>query len=79
MPIATSSWTTVAEGVFAGDKRQVLRIQPCSIDIDLIVLTFIIMETKRREQDGYADKYDATRDEEPQGDCGVDIGATGEL
>lgn len=79
MPIATSSWTTVAEGVFAGDKRQVLRIQPCSIDIDLIVLTFIIMETKRREKDGYADKYDATRDEEPQGDCGVDIGATGEL
>lgn len=77
-PIASSSWTTVAEGVFAGEKRQVLQIQPCSLDIDLVVLTFIIMETKRREKDGYIDKYDETPEEETQGDCGVDI-ATGEL
>lgn len=75
--IASSSWTVVAEGIFAGQKKQVLRIEPCSIDIDLIILTFIIMETKRREGDGYVDKYHILHDEEPQGECGVSAEADG--
>ena len=77
----------VTEGCFAGQKRKVLRIEPCSIDIDLIVLTFVIMESKRREKDGFVDKYYALNDEVPQGDSidlaefdtSVDGGAIGEL
>ncbi|KAF8968344.1 TonB box-containing protein [Flammula alnicola] len=68
--IASSICVLVSEGVFAGEKKQVLRIQPCSVDIDLVVLTFIIMEKKRRERDGYADAYSVAHDEEPQGDGG---------
>ncbi|KAF9484918.1 hypothetical protein BDN70DRAFT_824728 [Pholiota conissans] len=53
--IASSSWSTVTDGVFAGETKQVLRIHPCSIDIDLIMLTFVIMENKRREKYGHSD------------------------
>ncbi|PPQ67674.1 hypothetical protein CVT25_012702 [Psilocybe cyanescens] len=50
--IASSMSVLGTEGVFAGEKKQVLRIQPCTLDIDLIILTFIIMERKRREREG---------------------------
>ncbi|KAF8164020.1 TonB box-containing protein [Pholiota molesta] len=84
--IASSSSSIVNEGVFAGETKQMLRIQPCSIDIDLVVLTFIIMEKKRRERDGYADAQYVPY-EEVQGDGGgsgegeadAEAGVIGEL
>jgi len=36
------------EGVFAGQERSALRINLCSINIELIVLSFIMLEKKRR-------------------------------
>ncbi|RDB24128.1 Sterol regulatory element-binding protein cleavage-activating protein [Hypsizygus marmoreus] len=61
------------EGLFAGEKKSVLRIQPCSVDIDLVILSFMIMEKKRRDHAG-----DGTRlvdhDEDPQGDGGAEGG-----
>jgi len=36
------------EGVFAGQERSALRINPCLIDIELIVLSFVILEKQRR-------------------------------
>ncbi|KAF9025161.1 hypothetical protein BDZ89DRAFT_1183815 [Hymenopellis radicata] len=54
-----------AAGLFAGERKARIRIQPgCGVDYDLVVLTFIIMETKRRERMGDA----MARDEDPQGD-----------
>ncbi|KAF5331151.1 hypothetical protein D9619_006052 [Psilocybe cf. subviscida] len=67
--IASSNYTLVTEGVFAGEKKQNLLIQPSSVDIDLIILTFIIMECRRRERDGYG-LQQPVRDEEPHGDGG---------
>ncbi|KAH0584415.1 hypothetical protein J132_06711 [Termitomyces sp. J132] len=40
------------EGFFAGEKKTFLRIQPCSLDLDLLVLSFAVMEKKRRERAG---------------------------
>lgn len=52
-------------GLFAGERKARIRIQPgCAVDYDLVVLTFIIMETKRRERLGEA----MARDEDPLGD-----------
>ena len=36
------------EGVFAGQERSALRINPCLIDVALIVLSFVILEKQRR-------------------------------
>lgn len=40
------------DSLFAGEKRHILRIQPgpFNIDIDLVILTFIILESKRRDE-----------------------------
>ena len=70
------------EGLFAGEWKSVLQLNPCSVDIDLIVLTFIIIEKKRRERDG--DPVHLTpHDEDPLGDGGGsgegESGVVGEL
>ena len=77
-------FTTVRchEGLFAGEWKSVLQLNPCSVDIDLIVLTFIIIEKKRRERDG--DPIHLTpHDEDPMGDGGGsgegESGVVGEL
>jgi hypothetical protein len=62
------------EGAFSGEKREVLRIQACSIDIDLVVLTFILMEVERWERMGlYGPEIEC--EGEPAGDGGADEGA----
>lgn len=69
------------EGLFAGELKSVLRLNPCSVDIDLIVLTFIIIE-KKRERDGEPTHL-APHDEDPLGDGGGsgegESGMVGEL
>ncbi|KAI0059051.1 TonB box-containing protein [Artomyces pyxidatus] len=41
----------VHEGVFRGQRKASLLIDPlCAIDFDIIVLTFVIMEKKRRDK-----------------------------
>ena len=77
-------FTTVKcpEGLFAGEWKSVLQLNPCSVDIDLIVLTFIIIEKKRRERDG--DPVHLTpHDEDPLGEGGGsgegESGVVGEL
>ncbi|KAF8870693.1 hypothetical protein CPB84DRAFT_1692844 [Gymnopilus junonius] len=67
--IASSKDMFITDGPFAGERKRVLRIQPCALDIDLIVLTFIIMERLRRKQDG-DDVVEGACDEDPQGDGG---------
>jgi hypothetical protein len=69
--------TINAEGLFAGERKSALRIQPCSLDIDLIVLSFVVMEKKRRERTG--DGMEALpHDEDPQGEGCVSGDAAGE-
>ncbi|KAI0948728.1 hypothetical protein AcV7_009390 [Taiwanofungus camphoratus] len=40
----------VNDGFFRGQKKWYLRIQPSSLNTDMIVITFIIMERKRRDR-----------------------------
>jgi len=73
-------FTTVRchEGLFAGEWKSVLRLNPCSVDIVLIVLTIIIIERKRRERDG--DPIHLTpHDEDPLGDGGGSGEGVGEV
>ncbi|PPQ70912.1 hypothetical protein CVT24_009974 [Panaeolus cyanescens] len=74
--VACSMNVLSSEGFFAGENKEVLRIQPCSVDIDLIILTFVMMEIKRRRKYGGTFVEEALHDEEPQGEC--DGGGSGE-
>ncbi|KAG6850418.1 hypothetical protein H0H93_013643 [Arthromyces matolae] len=38
------------EGSFVGEKKSFLKIQPCSLDLDLLILSFAVMEKKRRDR-----------------------------
>jgi hypothetical protein len=43
----------VTEGVFKGQFKTCLRIHPsCTLDPDILVLTFVVMEKKRRDNLG---------------------------
>jgi hypothetical protein len=66
----------IQEGMFAGERRSYLRVQPCSVDIDLVVISFMIMEMKRRNQAGDGTMLIA-HDEDPQGDGGAGEGGGG--
>ncbi|KIL68544.1 hypothetical protein M378DRAFT_71320 [Amanita muscaria Koide BX008] len=66
----------VENGLFAGEKRGVLRIQPCALDIDLIILSFLIFAKKRRDS-GDGTKLTA-HDEDPQGEGAMSGGEAGE-
>jgi hypothetical protein len=53
----------VAKGVFKGQYKTCLRIHPsCALDPDILVLTFIVMEKKRR--DGLGDQVNVGADKE---------------
>ena len=40
----------VEEGFFRHQRKWYLQIQPTTLDIDMVVITFIIMEKKRRDK-----------------------------
>jgi hypothetical protein len=68
-----------SEGLYAGERKSRLRIQPgCSLDVELVVLSFLIMEKKRREKAGESSAMMIYHDEEPQGDgCADGDGGVG--
>jgi hypothetical protein len=67
--VARFTHNTLTEGLFAGERKSCLRVQPCSLDMDLVVLSFMIMEKKRRDHAGDGTRLTA-HDEDPQGDGG---------
>ncbi|PCH38414.1 hypothetical protein WOLCODRAFT_66498 [Wolfiporia cocos MD-104 SS10] len=48
--VARYTQDVVKEGFFRGEKKWYLRIQPATLDIDMVVVTFMIMEKKRRDK-----------------------------
>ena len=58
------------QGLFEGERKCCLRVQPCSVDIDLVVLSCLLMEKKRRDRAGDGTTL-AAHDEDPQGDGGA--------
>ncbi len=60
----------VKEGFFKGERKWCLHIEPTMLDIDIIVLTFIIMEKRRRDRVAAECMRDGDRDEDPaEGGC----------
>ncbi|KAJ3886686.1 MAG: TonB box-containing protein [Lentinula lateritia] len=76
--VACYSFAISKEGLYAGEKKSRLTIQPCSVELDLIVVSFLIMLKKRREKVGPAGDFAlCAHDEDPQGDGGGDGGSGG--
>ena len=48
--VARFAQETVAEGFFKAETKWCLQIQPTTLDIDLVVVTFLIMEKRRRDR-----------------------------
>ncbi|KAF4604215.1 hypothetical protein EYR40_001398 [Pleurotus pulmonarius] len=67
--IARCTVALVTHGVFAGEKKLRLTIHASvyKVNVDMIVLSFIILEKKRRDAGGDGTKL-AAHDEDPQGD-----------
>ncbi|KAI0737872.1 hypothetical protein C8Q80DRAFT_1114190 [Daedaleopsis nitida] len=57
----------VTEGFFRGERKWCLHVQPTTLDIDMVVLTFVIMEKRRRDR-VTADTKDAD-EEVAEGGC----------
>ncbi|KAJ3776135.1 TonB box-containing protein [Lentinula raphanica] len=72
--VACYSFALSKEGLYAGERKSRLKIQPCSVELDLIVVSFLIMLKKRREKLGTGALLSA-HDEDPQGDGGGDGGS----
>jgi hypothetical protein len=63
MAIYEHSPSHVARGVFKGQFKTCLRIHPsCTLDTDILVLTFVVMEKKRR--DSLGDQVNVATDKE---------------
>lgn len=59
--VARHTHEDVCEGYFCGERRWCLQLRPSALDIDLIILTFIILEKRRLDKaDGEVDS-----DEDP--------------
>ena len=71
--IARFAQETVKEGFFRGEGKWALKIRPTSLDIDLVVLTFIILEKRRRDTLKSASQKDVDR-EETSCESGVEVG-----
>ncbi|KAF7441135.1 hypothetical protein PC9H_001484 [Pleurotus ostreatus] len=67
--IARCTVALVTHGVFAGEKKLRLTIHASvyKVNVDMIVLSFIILEKKRRDAGGDGTRL-AAHDEDPQGD-----------
>ena len=72
--LAKYVYTSTHEGLYAGERKTRLRIQPlCSLDLDLVVISFIVMEKKRMDHVGQDARLE--HDEDPAGDGAGDGGA----
>ncbi|ESK94247.1 box-containing protein [Moniliophthora roreri MCA 2997] len=83
--IARYAYAQTDEGLYAGERKSRLRIHPFTstteagsreLDIDLIIISFLIMEKKRRDHKGLGSGLmEQDHDEDPQGDGGGDGGS----
>lgn len=65
---------TGTKHMFDGERKSCLRVQPnCSIDVDLVVMSFMIFEKKRRERLDEGAML-GLHDDDPVGEGGADGG-----
>lgn len=72
--IARYTRDVVSEGFFRGERKWLLQMEPGTLSVDIIVLTFIIMEKKRRDR--VADHMAIIKDDsdDPDDGIGAEIG-----
>ncbi|EJF62655.1 hypothetical protein DICSQDRAFT_146329 [Dichomitus squalens LYAD-421 SS1] len=68
---------TVTEGFFQGEKKWCLFIQPTNLDIDMIVVSFIIMEKRRRDRIAAEGMKTKNQDEDRAVEGGCETGGSG--
>ena len=74
--VARFTQELVKEGFFCGERKWCLQIEPTALDIDTIVLTFIIMEKRRRDRVSAECMRRGDRDEDPaEGGCEGGMGS----
>ena len=74
--VARFTQELVKEGFFCGERKWCLQIEPTTLDIDTIVLTFIIMEKRRRDRVSAECMRRGDRDEDPaEGGCEGGMGS----
>ena len=69
--VARFTQETVAEGFFEAEHKWCLQVEPTTLDIDMIVVTFIIMEKRWRDRvaaEGMKEKGRGD-DDVPEGGC----------
>ncbi|KAH9857595.1 hypothetical protein C2E23DRAFT_282379 [Lenzites betulinus] len=77
--IARFTQEVVREGFFHGERKWCLSIQPTTLDIDLIVLSFIIMEKRRRDRVAVEAMKDGCHDEDLPEGGGCEAGGGGAM
>ncbi|KAJ8482135.1 hypothetical protein ONZ51_g5564 [Trametes cubensis] len=75
--VARFSQELVTEGFFRGERKWCLQIQPTTLDIDMIVLTFIIMEKRRRDRVAVETMKSGDHDEDLAEGGGCEAGGGG--
>ncbi|TFK27428.1 hypothetical protein FA15DRAFT_212970 [Coprinopsis marcescibilis] len=75
--IAASARTFIQEGLYAGEVKPLLQINPdTSLDLDLLIMSFLIVENKRKSK--WRERYDGTYKHGPDDDPG-DGGSGGDM
>lgn len=60
--------------MFRGEHHWGLRIRPSNLDIDMIVLTFVVLEKRRHDKATEKEQQDVSRGEEPC-EGGIEMGS----
>ena len=69
----------VTEGFFRGQKKFCLAIEPTTLDIDVVVLSFLIMEKRRRERVTAESMKIRHQDEDTTAEGGCEAEMTGSV
>ena len=61
--------------MFRGEQHWGLRIRPSNLDIDMIVLTFVVLEKRRHDRVTEKEPHDASHGEEEPCEGGIEMGS----
>ncbi|EMD34404.1 hypothetical protein CERSUDRAFT_158863 [Gelatoporia subvermispora B] len=72
--VARFTQNVVTKGYFRGQRKWLLHTEPGTLNVDIIVLTFIIVEKKRRDRVADYTAIVRGEDDDPDDGCGAEVG-----
>ncbi|THH16833.1 hypothetical protein EUX98_g9239 [Antrodiella citrinella] len=54
--VARFNYDVALDGTLAGQKKWFIQVQPSELSLDMIILTFVIMEKRRREREAHPER-----------------------